>query len=59
MLLRRGAASSVEQNIHKQCNPLTCPAYASGWCEYDPITDTIYPCDGGECQEKSSEEEEP
>ena len=29
----------------------------SGWCEYDLITDTIYPSDGGECQEKSSEEE--
>lgn len=32
---------------------------ASGWCEYDPITDTIYPSGGGECQERSSEEEEP
>lgn len=32
---------------------------ASGWCEYDPITDTIYPSDDGECQERSFEGEEP
>lgn len=32
-----------------------CRAYACGWCEYDPITDTVYPADEGKCRLKRKE----
>lgn len=31
------------------CNPITCPAYASGWCEYDAIAGELYPMDPEQC----------
>lgn len=26
-----------------------CWAYPMGWCEYDALTDTVYPVDEGMC----------
>ena len=31
--------------ISNPCNPLYCPAYASGYCEYDFATGQIMPMD--------------
>lgn len=31
---------------------MRCRAYAMGWCEYDPITDTVYPMDEEICTER-------
>lgn len=35
--------------MHPMCNPLKCEAYAEGWCEYDPLTDTVYPAEESKC----------
>jgi len=31
------------------CNPLSCPLYASGYCEYDFATGQIMPMDSDNC----------
>ena len=31
------------------CNPINCPAYALGWCEYDVFEDRIYPVEPNIC----------
>lgn len=31
------------------CNPLQCPVYSDGWCEYDFATGQIMPNDPDNC----------
>lgn len=38
------------------CNPLSCPAYASGYCEYDFATGQIMPMDEENCPLMKKEE---
>ena len=38
------------------CNPLSCSAYASGFCEYDFATGQIMPMDEENCPLMKKEE---
>lgn len=33
------------QSMSNPCNPLDCPSYASGYCEYDFATGMVMPMD--------------
>lgn len=35
--------------MSEYCNPQKCPAYATGWCEYDAFEDRIYPVEPDSC----------
>ena len=43
--------------MSEYCNPMKCPAYASGWCEYDAIEDKFYPMEPHICPLLKEEEE--
>ena len=40
------------------CNPLQCPAYADGWCEYDFALDRLMPINPDKCPELKKEASE-
>lgn len=37
---------------------MRCRAYTMGWCEYDPITDTLYPMDEEICTEREERKDD-
>lgn len=43
--------------MSESCNPMKCPAYASGWCEYDFATGRIMPMDETQCSLMKEEHE--
>lgn len=38
------------------CNPLQCPVYSEGWCEYDFASDRLLPVDPDICPELKKED---